>query len=255
MSDTQHQAVDHDEQPVEIIPTVAGPRTMFSREVYMGGELRNAPARPGALDAARLPSLFNGRTIQPSDLRAMITAPAAPWAPPKAAPAQRPSKPQNIVFASGAPNPLRHESDRRFMPVDLPPKPKAARQPPKPKAERTHTAAHTTYKPYADSLPSRVLAHLQAHGGHLTFPEAARMGDASVRNVTATFAKAFSVGALIRLRIDGRSVIALPGYVPPQTGPSRQRVKLQALLEAKRLVLNRARRDIAEIEAQLRTTP
>ena len=226
MSDALHQAadtaVDHDEPPVEIIPTVAGPRTMFSREVYMGGELHNAPARAGALDASRLPSLFNGRTIQPSDLRALITAPSAHWAPPKPAPATRQARPQNIVFASGAADPLRHESDRRFMPLPAPRKPKAKRMPPRPPAQ-IQTTARAAYKPYTDSLRSRVLAHLQAHGGHLTFPEAARMGDASVRNVTATFAKAFSVGVLVRHKVDGRSVIALPGYVPPTTASSMSR--------------------------------
>lgn len=45
----------------EVIPTVAGPREHFSRETYAGAELIARSSRPGAYDALRLPSLFNGK--------------------------------------------------------------------------------------------------------------------------------------------------------------------------------------------------
>ena len=112
-----------------------------------------------------------------------------------------------------------------------------------------HTSGRTkpAYLPRAGSIPALLLAHLQAHGGHMTYSEVARRFGMPPSSTTAVFKKTLEEGLLLRIVAEGRAAFALPGYVPPPAPPrpSKEFLSRQAKLK-KRLA------EVALLQQELR---
>lgn len=189
--------------PAPFIPTVAGPRAFFPTGIYDGAELSRQPVRPGAQDAYRMPSLFNGRRSAPGeDLRRQAVT---HWAPPPAAPA--PAMP-----------PPRASSTLRKPKTTIPLPAEAAHRTVRPLAafpQRRRQPAEV-WTPRADSMPALLIGYLQKNGGHMTFKEIARRYGTLPNSMESCMRKPFGAGLLIRLRIGAQSAAALPGYELPE---------------------------------------
>lgn len=164
--------------------SVAGPLTHFSRETYNGAELASISPRPGAYDAYRLPSLFNGRQRTPAPIAAPAAAPAfttraavATWAP--------------------IPEPV----------VEEPP----LRDPPELRRAITSTA---TYRPRRNGAPARLIAALNHEGGHLTYTQISQRFGLARDGIAVIFARAVEHGLLVRHSIGIEAAFSLPGYLP-----------------------------------------
>lgn len=162
---------------------------------YTGADLRRTPTRPGAQDAARLPSLVGGRKVLPEQMHAQFLAPApATPAPPAAAPRQ--------VY------------------ITAPPAPAVALQRPRPAAIEHKRApapgAGRPYQPRFGGSVAQVLQYLRQHGGHILRREVTQRYGLSRNSISATFDAALNAGVLIRVNVDGnKAAFALPGYTPP----------------------------------------
>lgn len=212
------------DEPVDVIPTVAQPRSHFSREIYTGAELHVRPVRAGAGDALALPSLFNGKRTTRAEIRDLITQPSVSYAPPK--PMRRVSSSANFITVSGHTDALKdQDGTRRFWPVSMKPGkvervPGAGRSLGKLRDIKRDPKLAATYEPRPESMVGRTLAHLQAHGGYLLFPAIDRMFGTIPANRASMFQAAVRAGVLIRVVIDGQGAYALPGYIaPPDNRP------------------------------------
>ncbi|RIX74447.1 MarR family transcriptional regulator [Acidovorax cavernicola] len=201
------------EASAPIVCTVAGPRTPYSAQLYTGEELRPTSARPGAYDALTLPSVFMGRRV---------AAPAASTL--------------NFVHTSGRRDFLGTKAEgQRFTAIA-------------PAAQ----GDQGNYLPKPGSVPSLVLAHLQEHGGHLTYSEITQRFGIPQSSTTAVFKKALDSGALVRLLHNERVVIALPGYTPPPDTPkpSKDLIALQARIEKRRQEVAAMERELAQLQSR-----
>lgn len=180
--------------------SIATPRQHYSREQYDGAELQSRSSRPGAYDAMRLPSLFNGKTRIPG---VTPLPPPIAYVPPPPTPAPMPA-PTPAARKQGA---LRKLTPGR---VSL-----------------------TTYTPRSGSAPDRVLSHLRNVGGSITYIEIAALFGIPQATITASFKPALKKGALVRHLIDGHVALSLPGFTPPAPDPElTERTALLALRQA-----------------------
>lgn len=199
--------------PAPIVCTVAGPRTPYSAQVYTGEELRPTSARPGAYDALALPSVFMGRRV-----------------------AARTTAALNFVHTSGHRDFLKTKAEgQRFTAIA-------------PSAQ----AEQGNYLPKPGSVPSLVLAHLQEHGGHLSYSEITTRFGLPQSSTTAVFKKALDSGVLVRLLHNERVVIALPGYTPPPDTPKppRNLVALQNRLAKRQAEVAAMEREVADLQSR-----
>lgn len=237
----EHDTANAPAEPV--VCTVATPRAHFSREIYTGAELQRGASRPGAYDALRLPSLFNGRRAvpvnapEPSTVWTPTVSPRAVISSPPAA-ATQPAAP--IVRRKGTPRPDRAQTVLRTL---TPPRP-----------------AKAAYVPREGSIPSRLLAHLAEFGGHVTYTEVAQRFDMPRSSTTAIFKKALAAKVLIRVLVDKRAAFALPGYEPPPpaAAPPKELNALQARLARRMAEVAALEREVRELQARAHrptTTP
>lgn len=202
---------------VDVIPTVALPRSHFSREIYTGAELTMRPVRAGAADALALPSLFNGKRTSRAEIRELLTAPSSLFTPPPAM--TRRESHATFIAASGRADAIPNLSDktRRFLPVPLEKK-AAAKKPRELNTVRTikvNPDLARTYTPRADSIVGRTLAHLNERGGYLLFAIIDRMFGTTPATRAPMYQQCVRAGMLARVVVDGQGAYALPGYVPP----------------------------------------
>lgn len=241
-----------EDEKAPVVCTVAGPRLPYSTEVYTGAELRPTSLRRGAYDALTLPSVFNGRRHTPAQ-----AAPAA-----------------NIVHTSGraersmaAVRKTIAQLDRfsaagseaaaavhQFAEVAKAIKPARSQGP-----LRELTPARVArggYFPKPGSIPSLVLAHLQEHGGHLTYSEVTQRFGLPQSSVTAVFKKALASQVLVRLVTNARVAFALPGYVPPPDTPrpSKDLRAMQARLEKRMAEVAELQREVLALQASSQPT-
>lgn len=81
-------------------------------------------------------------------------------------------------------------------------------------------AVATPYVPKPGSIPSQVLAHLNEHGGHLTYCDIKARFGVPQSSVSAIFKKALDSKTIVRCVIARRTAFALPGYIPPPDAPT-----------------------------------
>lgn len=214
--------------PPPVVCTVAGPRVPFSAEVYTGAELRATSLRPGAYDALALPSVFNGRRLTPA----------------------QPAPATNFVHTSGHVDALRPSAQaRRYSALETPKPPRSQG----PLRELTPArVGRGGYLPKPGSIPSMVLAHLQEHGGHLTYSEVTQRFGLPQSSVTAVFKKALASQVLVRLVTNARVAFALPGYVPPPDTPkpSKDLRAVQARLEKRMAEVAELQREVLALQAR-----
>jgi hypothetical protein len=212
---------------VEVIPTVAAPRTHHSREVYTGADLQMRSHRPGAYQAATLPSLFNGRQHTPGG------RPSDVWTPP----------PSPAVLAVPVPRATakRVAASTHRTPSGLAPIASPAR------------VARSTYEPRPGSIPARLLAELPKRDGHMLYSEITSRYGLPLSSVTAVFKLALTKGALVRHVIDRRAALALPSFVPPPPSASKKMRELAEKLQAKRERIEALQCEAVAIEQLMRT--
>ena len=216
MTNPLQQAFDAaqiEQAPAPVVCTVAGPRMPYSSQVYTGDELRRTSARPGAYDALALPSVFNGRKVAPPTVAAI-----------------------NFVHTSGHRDFLGTKAEGlRFTAIAV-----------------TPPADQGDYLPKPGSVPSLVLAHLQEHGGHLSYSDITQRFGIPQSSTTAVFKKAIESGVLVRLTSNARVVIALPGYTPPPDTPkpSKDLLALQTRLDKRRAEVEAMEREVADLQSR-----
>lgn len=113
------------------------------------------------------------------------------------------------------------------------------------------------YLPREGSVPSQLLAHLHAHGGHLKYAEISQRFGIPTSSTTAVFKNALSGGLVVRVIVDGRSALALPGYVPPVSAPpvGKRLIALQARLQKGLDDVARLRKEMRALQATAPTDP
>jgi len=232
---------DAEEEKAPVICTVAGPRVPFSAEVYTGTELRPTSLRPGAYDALTLPSLFNGRRHAPAAVHTSGRADRSMAAVRKTI-AQ--------IDRSNAAGREAALAVRQFAEAAQAIKPTRSQGP-----LRELTPARVArggYLPKPGSIPSLVLAHLQEHGGHLTYSEVTQRFGLPQSSVTAVFKKALASQVLVRLVTNARVAFALPGYVPPPDTPkpSKDLRAVQARLEKRMAEVAELQREVLALQAR-----
>jgi len=231
-----------EEETVPVICTVAGPRQPFSAEIYNGAELRATSLRPGAYNAFALPSLFNGRR-RPSVQAALAGSSVH---------TSRHAEGQLAAVHETIANLDRYKSagvaaEALVKVLAKANKPARVPKPPRPPAA---PRVKPPYLPREGSVPSLLLAHLQAHGGHMTYSEVARRFGIPPSSTTAIFKTALEAGVVVRVVAEGRAALALPGYVAPPAAPrpSKELLAQQARLERTRARVAKLERELLELQ-------
>jgi len=160
------------------IPTKSGSRNLHSAAIYDGAELNRLSNRPGAYDAMALRSIINGRE------RTL----------------QHPSLPQPATVARPEFVNTRDDTQPVYQSTEV---------------LRRLRIPGSTYAPYIDGIPARVITALQAPDAPLafTYDELTRRFGAVRTSISATFAQSRHHGVLVRTQLNGHSALGLP--MPP----------------------------------------
>lgn len=175
---------------------------------YKGEDLARSSARAGAYDAFDIPSRMNGERVSLKEQKAQLCAPI-----PQPAPATAP-EPAPTSVAWPPPTALAAPQPPERRPAEALPIPRARRAPtPRP---RHAQGEPPPYVPRHGSVPQIITAHLTANGGCLRYEAASAMTGVPTSNIPANCRSALRAGTLKRYHIDGRPVLALPDWRPPE---------------------------------------
>lgn len=245
-------------------PTIAGPRRPYSSATYRGDELATTPARPGATDAARIPSLFNGQRVTPAALKQFITAQPEAYVPP--APMARTESAARYIALSGKVDAV-PATGQRFHALPVPPKkfrtgsPRPERALTKLRELKPSNRTSKGYTPEADSTVGKTLAYLREHGGPLHFAQVDERFGSLKSNRTTLFRPALEAGLMIRTVVDRKPAYALPGFVAPLPPPvsekrpkgltDNQRARLEAGIKRWTAAMDKLRQECDRVALKL----
>ena len=217
-----------------VMGSVATPRRPISTEIYRGEDLRRTSPRAGAYDAFTLPSVMGGRLVTREQQREELLAPLPP-APPVPTARSAASMADPLAAALAPPPEAPEPQPEPVQPPAIVTRVVKNGQDVQP-LTKGRSGSLNAYQPRDGSGPHRVLQHLQAHGGHLTYTDIRDRFGIPQHSLTAIFKPALVRGALVRVQIHGRRALALPGYVPPAPeAPLPPSVALQRELEQDRV--------------------
>lgn len=248
---TQEQAT----APAPVVCTVAGPRRPISHEIYNGAELTGNATRPGAYDALRIPSLFNGRRQAPH----APVEPSTVWTPPPPTPralrtvdAAPLSELRPQILAVMAREAQERADEREHRRRGGTPRHNLAQGPLR-ELQPILRRPRDAYSPRPDSQPGKVLAHLRTHGGYLSYAQVSSLFGIQQVAVTATLRAALQHGALVRHIVDQRVVLALPGFEPPPPAPqpSKELLSLEARLRRRVEMVAQLQAEIAAMQVRV----